>query len=189
MAETGRRGAAFVISLFILGGGHILLGRWRRGAIIVAGFCLPFLLLPWTRTIGLFAAIAIFIGGRLDVLFVRPGPRPSVARLVLGCLALAILPAAFVVLFRVYYLEGFTIPSGGDAPTLVLGDRIFVSKLDRRAARGDMIVFEYPVDRRKDFVQRVIGVAGDRIEFREGKLSLNGVAVEETDAKDCELPD
>jgi signal peptidase I len=100
--------------------------------------------------------------------------------------------AAVVValLVRAFVVESCQIPSGSMAPTLLAGDRIFVSKLAYAVRlpfthlrllelgaprRGDVIVFENPRGPRKDLVKRVVGVPGDVIEVREQVLHVNGV--------------
>lgn len=67
-------------------------------------------------------------------------------------------------------------------PTFLEGDRIFVDKISYRfhdPERGDIIVFKYPLDRKKDFVKRLVGLPGDKIRIREGKLIINGNLIEE----------
>jgi signal peptidase I len=73
-------------------------------------------------------------------------------------------------------------------PTLAIGDHIFVNKMSYGAwnplnytkyrigqgpQRGDVIVFVYPVDPKKDFIKRVVGLPGDRIDVRHGQLFIN----------------
>ncbi len=92
--------------------------------------------------------------------------------------------AAFIVTFIV---QPFRIPSGSMEPTLRVGDFLLVDKqsygpageLDRllppaRVQRGDLVVFHYPVDPRLHLVKRVVGLPGDRIRMREGRLLVNG---------------
>jgi len=92
---------------------------------------------------------------------------------------------------RTVLIDPFKIPSGSMIPTLEIGDQIFVNKfiygvripfanivpfqLVRAPARGDVIVFENPVDTSKDFIKRIIGVAGDQVRIIEGVLHVNGV--------------
>lgn len=67
-------------------------------------------------------------------------------------------------------------------PTFLEGDRIFVDKVSYRfhgPERGDIIVFRYPLDKKKDFVKRLVGFPGDKIEIREGKIYLNGTPLNE----------
>jgi len=74
------------------------------------------------------------------------------------------------------YLQAYKIPSASMLPTLLVGDCILV---DRRPAarnpkRGDLIVFEYPVDPRKDFIKRIVAVGGDTILIKDKELFVNG---------------
>ena len=65
---------------------------------------------------------------------------------------------------RTFLLGPYKIPTGSMKPTFLEGDRIFVDKLSYRfnaPHRGDIIVFKYPVDRRKDFVKSLAGMPGD----------------------------
>ncbi|MEO5372974.1 MAG: signal peptidase I [Alphaproteobacteria bacterium] len=99
---------------------------------------------------------------------------------------------------RVVAYEPFNIPSGSMIPTLLIGDYLFVSKFsygysrhslpfswnlipDRILAtppqRGDVAVFKVPTDNRTDYIKRVIGLPGDRIQMVGGILHINGVAV------------
>lgn len=77
-------------------------------------------------------------------------------------------------LVRVYAFEAFRIPTDYMAPTLLSGDHIFVHKLFKTVRRGDLVVFSFPNDPRKDYIKRVVGVAGDTIEIRQGRIVLNG---------------
>lgn len=90
---------------------------------------------------------------------------------------------------RTFFVEAFKIPSGSMERTLLVGDFLLVDKLAygaevpftrtrlpglARPKRGDVIVFEWPSDPTKNFVKRLVGVPGDTLEMREGKLLLNG---------------
>jgi signal peptidase I len=97
-----------------------------------------------------------------------------------------------VFLLRSFLVEPFKIPSGSMIPTLLIGDFILVNKytygiripvLNRkvieigRPHRGDVMVFRYPVDPSLDYIKRVVGVPGDRLEYRGRRLYLNGTEV------------
>lgn len=97
-----------------------------------------------------------------------------------------------VLLLRSFLVEPFRIPSGSMVPTLLVGDFILVNKftygirlpaLNRKVvelgtpARGDVVVFRYPVDPSIPFIKRVVGVPGDRIAYRNHRLTLNGEPV------------
>ncbi|HEX4621867.1 MAG TPA: signal peptidase I [Myxococcaceae bacterium] len=107
---------------------------------------------------------------------------------------------AVAMLIRAIIIEPFKIPSGSMIPTLEIGDQIFVNKfiygvripyalfwktpltnvvpfvIVREPQRGDVVVFNNPVDEDKDFIKRVIGVAGDRIKIVDELLYVNGAA-------------
>ena len=78
--------------------------------------------------------------------------------------------------------RAFVIPTGAMEPTLLIGDRIVVEKVDQpnpAVRRGDIVAFRYPIDETQSFLKRVIGVPGDRIKIHEKNLILNGRPVDE----------
>jgi signal peptidase I len=73
-------------------------------------------------------------------------------------------------------------PSGSMKPTLLVGDHILVNKLPKssdKIKRGDIIVFVYPPDPRKDFIKRVIGLPGDLFEIRDKQIFVNNNLLKE----------
>lgn len=93
---------------------------------------------------------------------------------VVGVIVLIGLP----VTLRRFVIEAFKIPAGSMIPTLVVGDHIFVKKYayapGRPPVRGDVIVFQYPVNPKLDFVKRVVAVGGDTIQVCGDGVVLNG---------------
>ncbi|MBR1945084.1 MAG: signal peptidase I [Alphaproteobacteria bacterium] len=104
----------------------------------------------------------------------------------------ALLIALFV---RTVFAEPFSIPSGSMIPTLLVGDYLFVSKMSNgysrhslplsiplikgrifyeEPKRGDVLVFKMPSDNRTDYIKRLIGLPGDRIQVKDGRLYING---------------
>src|SRR5258706_7322332 len=97
-----------------------------------------------------------------------------------------------VFLLRSFLVEPFKIPSGSMLPTLLIGDFILVNKFTygirlpvinkkivdmNSPKRGDVMVFRYPADPSLDYIKRVVGVPGDRIEYRDKELRVNGQRV------------
>ncbi len=115
-------------------------------------------------------------------------PRRNNARLLvlglgamLGCATLVIGVPLFL---RMFVVEAFKTPSGSMIPTLVGGDHIFTDKhvfSTREPRRGEVIVHAFPENPRQDFVKRVIGVAGDRLEVKGGHPWINGWEVPHCD--------
>jgi signal peptidase I len=102
-------------------------------------------------------------------------------------------PVILAVFFlRSFLFEPFKIPSGSMVPTLTVGDLILVNKFhygirlpvinkkivdNKPVARGDVVVFRYPVDPRQDYIKRVVGLPGDEVSYLNQKLSINGQPV------------
>jgi signal peptidase I len=102
---------------------------------------------------------------------------------------LCFLLAAFA--FRTFLYQPFNIPSGAMEPSLNIGDYFFVSKRAYDNAgprRGDIVVFKMPnpesAEYMRDFVKRVVGVPGDRVQMLTGVLYINGKAVPKVRAED-----
>jgi signal peptidase I len=100
-----------------------------------------------------------------------------------------VVAVAIALLLRAFVIEAFQIPSGSMIPTLEIGDHIFVSKFVygvgipftdkkifavRQPHRGDVIVFKYPLGPETDYIKRVVGLPGDRVELRRNEIFING---------------
>ncbi len=86
-----------------------------------------------------------------------------------------LLPVVALVGLRTFVVEAFRIPSGAMIPTLDVGDHLFASKwrAGRSPRRGELIIFLFPRDTSKDFIKRIVGIEGDRIEMVESRLYIN----------------
>jgi signal peptidase I len=133
------------------------------------------------------------------------GGSGETVRIILQALILA-----FVV--RIFLYQPFNIPSGSMIPTLLIGDYVFVSKLSygysrysfnvdigpmslrpnlfsgrvfsAEPKRGDVIVFKWPRDNETDYIKRLVGLPGDRIQVLDGVLHINGVSVKRRRVED-----
>jgi signal peptidase I len=100
-----------------------------------------------------------------------------------------------VFLIRSFIAEPFKIPSGSMMPTLLAGDYILVSKFTyglrvplvnnifyeiNHPHRGDVIVFHYPPDPKVDYIKRIVGLPGDKIQYQDKRLTINGKFLEVT---------
>ena len=108
----------------------------------------------------------------------------------------ALIIAVFI---RSLFFQPFYIPSSSMEPTLLIGDRIFVSKysygyskhsfpfspsiynkriLDKKPSRGDLVVFKTPVDNRTDYIKRLIAMPGEHIQFINGEIFIDNIKIE-----------
>ncbi len=117
---------------------------------------------------------------------------------------------ALAIILRTFFVQAYKIPSGSMEPTLLVGDHIIVNKLIyglrlpdsffgltplekdipwghyvfkfEPVHRGDVVVFVFPPDPTKDFIKRVIGIPGDTIEVKDGKLYRDGTLADDPHA-------
>lgn len=101
-------------------------------------------------------------------------------------------------IIRSFWLEPFRIPSGSMYPTLRVGDYLFVTKysygysrysfpfglplfegrlLYKEPKRGDIVVFKFPQNTHTDFIKRIIGLPGDKVQVKNGRLYINGTRI------------
>ncbi len=111
----------------------------------------------------------------------------------------ALVAVILALLIRTFLFEPFNIPSGSMKPTLLVGDYLFVSKpaygysrysfpfglapiqgrvWDEMPQRGDVVVFKLPTNKSVDYIKRLIGLPGDTIQVRGGRLYINGTVVQ-----------
>jgi signal peptidase I len=117
--------------------------------------------------------------------------RKSTLREYAEAIIIALLLALFI---RTFVVQAFKIPSGSMLDTLLIGDHILVNKFIygvknplngetwiplKKPERKDIVVFKYPLNPGQDYIKRVIGVEGDRIEVKDKKVYLNGEALNE----------
>ncbi|MBT3415134.1 MAG: signal peptidase I, partial [Nitrospina sp.] len=131
-------------------------------------------------------------------------PKKSVAREYTEAILIALLLA---LLIRTFIIQAFKIPSGSMENTLLIGDHILVSKFSYGThipneipflniklfddiilsssvpERGDIIVFKFPKDEKRDFIKRAIGLPGDLLQVRQQKVYINDKLYEDAHAR------
>jgi signal peptidase I len=141
----------------------------------------------------LLAAVITGLIWLYDAKFARPRRASDVPEPVVVDMARAFFPVIVIVfLIRSFWVEPFKIPSGSMKPTLLVGDFILVNKytygirlpvVNRKIVdvnpikRGDVVVFRYPADPSVDYIKRVVGLPGDKVQYRGKRLTINGEAV------------
>jgi signal peptidase I len=117
--------------------------------------------------------------------------RKSIVREYAEAIAIAVLLALII---RSLVVQAFTIPSGSMMDTLLVGDYILVNKFlygpelplvdwrlpaIRDPRRGDIIVFKYPQDEKRDFIKRIVATPGERVQVRGHQVLVNGRPLQE----------
>lgn len=117
--------------------------------------------------------------------------KKSVVREYIEAIVIAVVLALFI---RTFIVQAFKIPSGSMLPTLQIGDHLLVNKFiygiknpftDATLVpitdpeRGDVVVFRFPKDPSIDYIKRVVGVAGDKIEIRNKVIYINGIEMDD----------
>ena len=118
----------------------------------------------------------------------------NIIKILIDNLKTLVFALIIAILIRSLIIQPFYIPSSSMEPTLLVGDRIFVSKYeygyskhsfpfspnltDKRffsklPEQGDLVVFKTPADNRTDYIKRLIGLPGDEIQFINGELFIN----------------
>lgn len=106
--------------------------------------------------------------------------RKSVAWEYIEAIIIAVI-LAFII--RKFVIQAYKIPSGSMLETLQIGDHILVNKFIyyfKDPQRGDILVFKYPKDKKRDFIKRVVGLPGDTLEIRDKTVYINGSPIDES---------
>tara|TARA_B100000963_G_scaffold258576_1_gene226950 strand:+ start:1382 stop:2119 length:738 start_codon:yes stop_codon:yes gene_type:complete len=127
--------------------------------------------------------------------------KKNILNLIIENLKTLIIALIIAVIIRSLIIQPFYIPSSSMEPTLLIGDRIFVSKYSygyskhsfpfspnisnsrfffKEPKQGDLVVFKTPIDNRTDYIKRLIGLPGDSIQFIKGDLYINNELVQRT---------
>lgn len=98
--------------------------------------------------------------------------------------SIVIIAFILAMILRTFVIEGRIIPSGSMLPTIQLQDRVMVSKFIyhfKEPQRGDIIVFDPPevLHSTQDYIKRVVGLPGETVEMKNGRVYINGEALVE----------
>ena len=110
---------------------------------------------------------------------VKDKPKKSAQREIFESLLIAVVLALII---RTFAFQPFFIPSGSMEPTLQIHDHILVNKFSYRfwdLQRGDIVVFKYPLDPKRDFVKRLIGLPGETVQVKNNKVYVSGREIQE----------
>lgn len=101
----------------------------------------------------------------------------KVKRLIREYLESIVVALILAVVVRTFVVQAFKIPTGSMRPTLLEGDRILVNKYlyrFRRPERGEIIVFKYPEDPKRDFIKRLVAKGDEELLIRQGRIMIDG---------------
>ena len=192
-AKQRHPAVAALLSLVLMGLGQLYNGQLRRAVVFftleilgfvavvtistflsVLGIVTLYIVLLIYAGIRIFAVIDAFIGARrIGVVKLQRYNRWYVYLSIF--LVMMIIPVVFQ-----NPLAAYSIPSRSMLPTLLVGDHVLVDKNayhDRAPERGDVVVFKLP---RANYIYRIIGLPGDRIQVIRGRLHINGKMVART---------
>lgn len=199
-SDERRARTAMLLSSMCCGLGQLYCGAGRRGLLFYgASLSLGPLLLVFAAlaasTVGfmlfvaaLVAVITLWVWSTIDASRLARGmagkpfrPADYNCGAVYGLLILSSLPYALALaaICRSTVMEAFVIRSVAMSPSFLPGDRVLATKLgvqQRHFERGDVIVFRNPDNRRQQWMMRIVGLPGERVEVREGVPFINGKA-------------
>jgi signal peptidase I len=113
----------------------------------------------------------------------EPNPaRPTFSRLAVSWLRDLLIAVALALLIIAFVYQPVKVEGTSMAPHLADQERIFINKFVYNFGpieRGDIVVFRYPLDPRKSFIKRVVGLPGETLEIRRGTVYINGLPLRE----------
>jgi len=188
-------GLAAFLTLLAPGLGQIYNGEWAKAIVLLAvtiplGIVFVLLLFsPWFQIVlplAIVAGLVLWVYAMVDAMKTADRfaesyelkPFNRVVVYVAIALAFGITRGLFAEFFRSTFIQAFRVPSEAMMPTIVPGDYVFVDRRPsaRTPRRGDLVVFPNPQNPRTQYIKRVVGTAGDRIEIHDKTLFVNGNA-------------
>jgi signal peptidase I len=159
--------------------GLLMLGRaklavpWLVGGLVAYG-CWVTLASPRVVVVAFALYLMLWLGALIVTFRAQRGTAPLGLPLWVTAGSLVLAVVALSVATQVFVCEAFQIPASSMMPTLMIGDHIFVRKWQKTPARGDVIVFRYPLSPREDYIKRVMALPGETIEVRDRQVLIDG---------------
>jgi signal peptidase I len=181
---------ALILSLLTPGLGQVYNGQFKKGISYLVGFYLVYLVFSFLLltfhgmifylivTMGFFFFIVIGAfrrANKLKAITLKPFNKWYIYLMIFLLSNVAVLPLLQWTV-RNNIARAYKIPSSGMAPALLVGDRLIAdmrSYKSQQLQRGDIIIFEFPKDPSKDFIKRVIGMKGEKVEIVKNKIYID----------------
>ena len=181
---------ALVLSFLTPGLGQFYNGQIKRAAILyLGGLSLLTLLIlsgSFSTFWGMLFSLVVGIGFLLFVIIDAPCNAARIKEIHLRSYnrwyiyPIIVLVNLFVInpaISSILPFKAYKIPAGSMEPTLLVGDHFVADKTiygAKKPVRNDIVVFRYPEDRSKDFIKRIIGTPGDKIQIQDRQIFING---------------
>jgi signal peptidase I len=187
---TARRNpwVAGVLSFLMPGLGQLYNGQGKKAVLFTTLIWVAWLVPPYNIVVPFVVIIIAIVGMTLEAVHTakRHGETSPLKAYnkwyvyisTLGLAAFVFPPSLVGALVKSVYIEGYRMPAASSEPTILSGDLILVNKvlycINSHPQRGDIVVFKFPEDESKDFIERIIGLPGDTVEIREKQVWING---------------
>jgi signal peptidase I len=181
---------ALIFSLTTPGLGQIYNGQFRKGFSYLVGFPLVYIVSSFllVKFYGLILYLIILVGffifividavrgaKRMKEMELKPFNKWYIYLIIFLMSNVAVIPLLGSAI-RNNIIQAYEIPSSAMEPTLLVGDCLIADRRiykSQKPQRGDIIIFEFPKDPSKNFIKRVVGLEGEKVEIIDNKIYIN----------------
>ncbi len=103
-----------------------------------------------------------------------------ITKLLLSGVVSLVIAIVVVVPARIFIVQPFFMSGASMEPNLTDGDYVLINEFNKDYKRGDIVVFKYPKDEKQFFLKRIIGLPGEKVEVKQGIVSVNGRVLDES---------